>query len=263
MKHLLAAIRFAYVMLVIFFGTIFVLLTGWMPIYIQQIHLSVWVTSLMCRAILPMARVHVEFPPRAEVMAYEGLFFANHCTYFDIIAMSYMMPLRYLAKEEIAGWPFIGYLAKSIGCAFVKRHDKDSRAAARQQLTTMDYYPPLVLYPEGKRNSGYELHPFRYGAFEIATQGQIPFTPIAIIYDRPDIFASPHGENVLVAVWRVLSNYGPLNVKLVFLETVTPAPGANAADLAEQTRAAMLEVLSTQGNYKQEGDNHKVAGTTN
>lgn len=259
MKHLLALIRFIYVLLVIFWGTVFVLLTGWLPIYIRRIHLSAWVTSFMCRVILPVVRVHVHFPPRAQVTAHEGLFFANHCTYFDILAMSYMMPLRYLAKAEIGRWPFIGYLAKSVGCVFVERHKKDSRTAARQKIAAMNYYPPLVIYPEGKRNSGYTLHPFRYGAFEIAAQSQISFTPLAIIYDRPDIFASPRGENVIVAAWRVLSHTGPLHVKIIFLDTMVAPPNSSAADLAEQTRAAMLEVLSTQGEYKKEGENGKVA----
>lgn len=258
MRQILAAMKAVLVISVILLGTGFVFLTGWLPIYWRGVHMSVWVTHYLCRMLLPLGNVRVHAPPREEVMKIEGLLFANHCSYFDILAMSQVLPLRYLAKAEVARWPVIGYLAKQIGCVFVERGKKLSRTAAREQLKTLDHFPPMVLYPEGKRNSGYELLPFRYGAFEIAVDGQIPFTPIVILYERQDIFASPRGENLLVAIWRVLLSWEPLHVRLLFLDTVLPAADADPAVLAKETRTAILDILSTQGVYKTEGETPAV-----
>jgi len=55
---------------------------------------------------------------------------------FSSIASRAVMraPLRFLAKEEVRTMPVIGQIAKSIGCVFVKRENKESRAEARAAL---------------------------------------------------------------------------------------------------------------------------------
>lgn len=261
MRQILALMKAVIIIFVILLAMVFVFLFGWLPIYWQRVQITVWVTHYLCRVLLPFANVKVHAPPREEAMKVAGLLFANHCSYFDILAMSHVLPLRYLAKAEIVWWPLVGYFAKRIGCVFVERGKKLSRTAAREQLKKLDHFPPMVVYPEGRRNDGYTLLPFRYGAFEIAVSGQIPFTPVVVLYERQDIFASPRGENLLVAIWRVLMSWEPLHVRVMFLETVVPAAEAEPLTLAKETRMAILDILSTQGTYKNEGETAAVVNT--
>src|SRR5690606_16401682 len=109
-----------------------------------------------------------------------GFVFPNHSTYLDILMMTHLIPMRFVAKQEVKRYPFVGPLAKAIGCVFVKRESKASRAQARVTLGKAERFPPIVLFPEGKTGSGETLQTFRQGAFEIAVAHEIPFLPCVI-----------------------------------------------------------------------------------
>jgi 1-acyl-sn-glycerol-3-phosphate acyltransferase len=51
----------------------------------------------------------------------------------------------------VRSMPVIGQVARSIGCVFVNRDDKQSRTEARTRLAQVETFPPVVLFPEGKR----------------------------------------------------------------------------------------------------------------
>src|SRR6516225_9656903 len=40
------------------------------------------------------------------------LIVANHCSWLDIVVISAVAPVVFVAKQEVAGWPVIGFLAR-------------------------------------------------------------------------------------------------------------------------------------------------------
>ncbi len=60
-----------------------------------------------------------------------------------------ILPTRFLAKAEVKQWPFIGWIGTAVDTVFVNRKDKTSREQARQSITALDHYPPIVIFPEG------------------------------------------------------------------------------------------------------------------
>ena len=50
-----------------------------------------------------------------------NLFVSNHVTYLDIIIINKLLPVNFIAKEEISSWPIIGRLASKTGTLFIKR----------------------------------------------------------------------------------------------------------------------------------------------
>ena len=52
-----------------------------------------------------------------------NLFVSNHVTYLDIIIINKLLPVNFIAKEEISSWPVIGRLASKTGTLFIKRGD--------------------------------------------------------------------------------------------------------------------------------------------
>ena len=250
MRYLRAYLRLSFIVLMLISGTALFLLTAWIPLNIRRIRFSAWFTMWMGRIALWILGVKVEAPSARELNRHEGFLFPNHCTYLDILLLVAILPVRFVAKEEVRRFPLIGYLATAVGCVFVRREDKESRTAARQQLAEIEPFPPIVLYPEGTRNPGQTLLPFRYGAFEIAVQGQRPFIPVAIIYDRPDICVWSKKENIVTAVLRLAGRQGAVKATVRFLPTVYPQPADDPVTLAETTHAAMLAVLSTEGAYQ-------------
>jgi 1-acyl-sn-glycerol-3-phosphate acyltransferase len=239
------------VALILIVGTIFILLTMWLPVRVKNIPLSAWSITIMARVAAKVLGVSIHCPDQERVFQHTGFVFPNHCSYFDILILAYLLPARFVAKKEVAFWPVIGLIARGIGCVFVNRADKNSRAEARQELAHQpSYYPPIVVYPEGKRNPGFVLLPFRYGAFEVAAAGSVPFLPLAIIYNRPDIFVWHRSEYFFTAAWRLASHRGPLMAQVVVCDPVTPTPEADPAGLAQTTHAHLQEILTTQGQYQ-------------
>src|SRR5271154_5884829 len=70
------------------------------------------------------------------------LIVANHTSWLDIVIFSALRPLSFVAKAEIAGWPFFGTLARLQRTVFVERARRhstgDARDAIRQRLLKGD-----------------------------------------------------------------------------------------------------------------------------
>src|SRR5262245_47258244 len=49
------------------------------------------------------------------------LYIANHSSWLDIVVLSAMAPVSFVAKSEIAGWPGISVLAKLQRSVFIER----------------------------------------------------------------------------------------------------------------------------------------------
>lgn len=246
MKFLRGYFRLSLIGLALGFLAPLIVLTAWIPLYIRKVRLSAWFTTLFARIVFFLigARFHCPEPDRYR--RHKGFIFPNHVTYFDILALLYLVPVRFLAKAEVRSMPLIGMVGESIGCVWVQREDKASRQAARDQLAAIERYPPVALFPEGKRGPGGELLPLRYGAFEIVTQGAVPVLPAVILYDNPEAAIWPRGESIIKALWRLAGRSGRLNVYLLPLDTIYPQPSDDAVQLAEQTHELMTAVYTTE-----------------
>jgi 1-acyl-sn-glycerol-3-phosphate acyltransferase len=63
---------------------------------------------------------------RGLVMEGPALRVCNHVSWTDIPILAAGLPLRFLAKREVASWPIIGWIAREIGTIFVQRGAGDS-----------------------------------------------------------------------------------------------------------------------------------------
>src|SRR5262249_11790295 len=51
-----------------------------------------------------------------------GVFLAaNHTSYLDTVVLAAVIPVAFVAKSDVAGWPFFGTVAKLVGTVFVER----------------------------------------------------------------------------------------------------------------------------------------------
>ncbi|NBO38457.1 1-acyl-sn-glycerol-3-phosphate acyltransferase [bacterium] len=74
---------------------------------------------------------------------------ANHVNYLDVVLMNSLRPCVFLAKTEIGQWPLFGWVARSLGCVFVKRDSLMARANALRHCLTTVRNSDLALFPEG------------------------------------------------------------------------------------------------------------------
>jgi lyso-ornithine lipid O-acyltransferase len=119
------------------------------------------------------------------------LIVANHSSWLDISVITAQVPVVFVAKSEIARWPFFGLLAKLQRSVFVERDRRhktgDVNAAIAQRLAEGD---PVLLFGEGTAGDGNRVLPFRsalIGAARdaIASAGhvsQVWIQPLSIAY---------------------------------------------------------------------------------
>lgn len=239
--------RVAAMGIVIGVGTAVILATAWIPVRIQGVRLCAWPITAMARLFTRVFGIEVEVREPEKFRAHHGFVFPNHASFVDIILLVHVLPMRFVSGHAIRSWPFIGWIARAIDTVFVDRGDKSSREATRQALIAASHYPPVALFPEGGI-LGMEkpLHPFRYGAFEIAAQGSVPFLPCALLYEPlPLVYWGD--EPFWTAVWRLAKYSGPVQARLVALHTVHPRPDESAKQLALEAHGAMMAVLAYAG----------------
>jgi lyso-ornithine lipid O-acyltransferase len=108
---------------------------------------------------------------------------ANHRSYVDIPLVMAEIPSRFLAKREIANWPFFGASASLCGTVFVDREDRASRQRALESLDSLlDAGHRIMVFPEGTTSTGPGCLPFRSGVFRLAAARGLPVVPVAIAY---------------------------------------------------------------------------------
>jgi 1-acyl-sn-glycerol-3-phosphate acyltransferase len=242
MRTLLGLVRLSIAFPAIALASLLVLLASLLPVRIKGIRLAPWLCTLAARLAMLIFNVRFSCPEPQKFFDHQGFVFPNHISYFDILMMMALLPMRFLSRMENRSWPFIGWVAIAIGTVFVDRGDKQSRADARAQLTKVERYPPIVLYPEGGIGPARNLQPFRYGAFEIVVEGQVPFLPCAITYSQPEVVAWGN-ESFLKAFWRLARHPGPIDARLIPLTAVQPGPAADPRQLAAQAHQAVAAAL--------------------
>jgi 1-acyl-sn-glycerol-3-phosphate acyltransferase len=240
---MIGIVRLLISLLILLGGTIFVLATFWLPLRWRRIPLAAWSVTGMARLVMRVMNVQVHCPEPNRIRNQAGFVFPNHSTYMDIVLAVHLIPMRFVAKEEIRQMPLIGLIAQAIGCVFVKRENKASRTEARLKLGQVKRYPPIVLFPEGRTNHSDELLPFRHGAFAVAIENGIPYLPCVILFDRPEIVRW-QGDPFHWAVWRLASRPGPINAYLIPLEPIHPQPEDDPVQLAEACQATMAAFLA-------------------
>ncbi len=114
------------------------------------------------------------------------LFVSNHTSYLDIMVLASLIEGSFIAKHEVANWPFFGLLAKLQRTIFVVRERRQA-AAQRDEITRrLAAGDQLVLFPEGTSNDGNRVLPFKSALFAVA-QEEIEGTrlivqPVSIAY---------------------------------------------------------------------------------
>lgn len=121
------------------------------------------------------------------------LMVANHTSYFDILVLSSVARVSFVARSDVASWPLFGTLAKLQETVFVERTKRSQAGEARDHIhERLVQGDTLVLFPEGTSSDGNRVLPFKsalMGAVEVEVaadaQGcvrHVPVQPVAVTY---------------------------------------------------------------------------------
>jgi 1-acyl-sn-glycerol-3-phosphate acyltransferase len=111
---------------------------------------------------------------------------ANHLSYVDIIALMARLDCVFIAKSEIANWPFIGSLARMTGTVFVDRKQRRGILPTLDQIdSALKNQTGVVLFAEGTSTKGENVLPFKPSLLEIAARSALPVHYASLSYVVP------------------------------------------------------------------------------
>jgi lyso-ornithine lipid O-acyltransferase len=194
-----------------FFALIAVLIATIIGVPLQWISIKLglplrrWIPNLYHRLILFVLGIHVSVrgAPAAERPL---LFVSNHSSWIDILALSSITPLKFIAKSEVAGWPLFGLLAKLQRSVFVDRSKRHATVEVNREIAArLSDGDPVVLFGEGTSGDGNRVMPFRtalLGAMDqaLGEGGRGFLQPVSVSYTR--LHGIPMGrQHRAIAAW--------------------------------------------------------------
>lgn len=112
---------------------------------------------------------------------------ANHLSYLDIPVLAAFFPGRFVAKSEIASWPVLGQMARTVGTIFVvQRKQRDVLRVEREMKRTLAAGVPVLLFPEGRSTRGATVERFKSALLEAAAAGDVPCLAVSLSYETPE-----------------------------------------------------------------------------
>ena len=97
------------------------------------------------------------------------LLISNHVSWLDITVLSAVAPVSFVAKQEVASWPFVSWLAKLQRSVFVDRNRRNEVGdKANEILERLAGGDHIVLFAEGTSSDGNSVVPFKTPLFAAA-----------------------------------------------------------------------------------------------
>jgi 1-acyl-sn-glycerol-3-phosphate acyltransferase len=115
------------------------------------------------------------------------LFAANHSSWLDIVALGSVLPASFIAKNEIAGWPVVGTVARLGRTEFVSRGRATLKEEQHRMAERLNGGDNFILFPEGTTSDGNRVLPFLASFLTLAFgEAQPTVQPVAVVYDELD-----------------------------------------------------------------------------
>jgi 1-acyl-sn-glycerol-3-phosphate acyltransferase len=247
-NSILGAVRITGALIVMLLGAVLIFFTTIIPFKVRGARASLWVVVYCARLFNLMYNVRVNCNSVGSLRGHEGFIFMNHLSFLEPLAVLSLTPVRFLAAAEVRRRPVSGWMAEQIGTVFVKRDDKESRAAARDSIAKVikhGQYPPVVVFPEGRLGMGDRVNPFFPGIFDTARQHNVPYLLCAVQFNRPEvaIWRGAMGEQLGAAVWRLAKSRGRIYVDIFPVGRIEPTADDDPKQLARNARLAIAQKL--------------------
>lgn len=131
------------------------------------------------RAVLRVLDVHVQVVGRP--CDAPALLVCNHLSWIDILVMHSVFPeASFIAKDDVADWPLIGFAAKSLDTVFVARSRKRDLLRSIPAVATTLQSRAVVLFAEGTTTDGSQTLPFKTSLFEAIAKARVPVVPVSL-----------------------------------------------------------------------------------
>jgi 1-acyl-sn-glycerol-3-phosphate acyltransferase len=146
---------------------------------------------------------------------------ANHASWLDILVLTAVAPVVFVAKREVARWPLVGLVARLRPTVFVDRERRHKTSAVNGEIARLlAEGDSVVLFAEGTSSDGNRVLPFRSALIGAANaliengQGNVALQPVSIGYAAINGLPLGRQHRPLVA-WYGETNLLPHLVRLL------------------------------------------------
>ena len=184
---------------------------------------------------------------------------ANHISWMDIVALSTIAPVCFIAKSEVARIPFAGLLARLQRSVFIVREERRNSAnQAREIASRLMAGDIMVLFAEGTTGMGDQILPFKsslLGAAQFAVSQakaqKVKIQPVTIAYThthgvlnarRQRVRASWPGTIELLPHAGQMIRQGAIDVEVSFAPAMNFESGDKRRIIANQAQAAVTKM---------------------
>lgn len=185
------------------------------------------------------------------------LFVCNHCSYIDIPVLGSIIQGSFVAKAEIASWPFFGTLARLQRSVFIDRQafrTDQHKNALKARLEAGD---SLILFPEGTSSDGNRVLPFKSSLLSVAEleprDRPLTVQPVSLAYTMLDglplgrylrPFIAWYGEMDMAShLWR-WAGLGRVTVVVQFHQPVTLSQFGDRKALSEHCQRVISQGMA-------------------
>lgn len=178
---------------------------------------------------------------------------ANHVSWLDIVILSSVAPVSFIAKRDVESWPFFGALAQLQRTVFVDRNRRHTTATSRDEMQErLKAGDILVLFAEGTSGDGARVLPFKSAFFSAAEHESVLVQPLSIVYTghrnlpmtrrlRP-LYAWYGDMEMPSHLWSAMA-HGPIEVKIVCHPPLTIAAMGDRKSMAKHAEKAVKQGL--------------------
>lgn len=241
-RHLIALFRTSRFSLHLAYGLSIAVCYPWFSLSIRQRILQSWSTSL-----LDIFNIRISIADGDPLHAIShGLIVTNHISWLDVFVLNAVVPMRFVAKSEVRGWPVIGWLCARAQTLFIERGK--ARSAARINIQLVELLKRgecLAVFPEGTTTDGAKVAHFHSSLLQPAIDAGAPLHPIAIRYQdkygqRSDVAAYIDDISFGESLWSILCAQD-LQVRLV----ASPSLNALNSDRRTLTHSSHLHISAS------------------
>lgn len=133
-------------------------------------------------ALLGMRCETVGEPPAAPFFLV-----TNHLGYVDIVLLARQLDCTFVAKSDVAGWPVVGALCRSVDTIFIDRTNKRDIPRVMERIERgLASGRGVVVFPEGTSTPGDRVERFRPSLLDAAARSGRPVHWASVEYLAPD-----------------------------------------------------------------------------
>ena len=179
------------------------------------------------------------------------IYVCNHSSWADIPAVGGQIKACFVSKDDVAGWPIVGTVARLGRTVFVSRNRTGTLRERDEMQEKLKAGDALILFPEGTSSDGSRVLPFR-SSFFAAAFGEIKpiIQPVSVVYDRLAGLPVSHANRAVFAwygdmdlaphVWQ-LAQWQGKRVTLLFHAPLDPQDFADRKALAQAAWQAVAD----------------------